>query len=214
MSKPAAAPRPRPPAIVPPAVEPPAANPPAPCFTPVPVRPRRDGWTAHKQRIFIRTLAETGLVTCAARAAGMNVRSAHRLALRDDAESFCHAWDVALTLASRRGVTSLYQYALDGVTETVWRDGEVAYRRRRPSEKALFFLLSRIAPARFGAGAAVPPRDADGVPVDPVADFAADFDLYLESLHDLPPEEGDEAMDAADEVDATDADQDNDQNDA
>lgn len=177
----------------------PEVEPLVPAFSPVPVRPRRDGWTAEKQRIFIRTLAETGLATCAARAAGMSARSAHRLALRDDAESFCQAWDTALILASRRGVTSLYEYALQGMIETVWRDGEIVYRRRRPSEKALFFLLSRIAPARFGTGAASPPRDAQGDAIDPATGAAADFDLYLAGLHDLPPEEGDDAADAADQ---------------
>ena len=40
----------------------------------VPVRrvPRRDGWTEEKQRRFIETLADTGLVNVAARAVGMS----------------------------------------------------------------------------------------------------------------------------------------------
>jgi hypothetical protein len=172
------------------------------------VRSRRDGWTAEKQRIFIRTLAETGVVRRAARAAGMSERSAHRLALREDAESFCQAWDAALRLASRCGVSRLFEYGLDGMTETVWRDGEVAYRRRRPSEKALIFLLSRIDPTRFGSPpAAAAPRDPEGEPIDTVADTAGHFDLYLGNLHDLPPEDGgDEPDPCTDEDDRADAD--------
>lgn len=37
-------------------------------FDPVPVQPRRDGWTAAKQRRFIEALAETGIVRAAAAA--------------------------------------------------------------------------------------------------------------------------------------------------
>jgi len=204
MSEPAAAPRPDR-ATPEPSAGAPAATPPVPRFTPVPVRPRRDGWTAQRQRVFIQTLAETGLVTRAARAAGMSERSAHRLALREDAESFCQAWDAALRLASRRGVSSLYEYALDGMTETVWRDGEVAYRRRRPSEKALIFLLSRLDPLRFGAVRAAPAaQHGTGDPVDERAEAAADFDLYLAGLEDLPPGDDDDDDDRDDGDDGDD----------
>src|SRR5687767_4462828 len=99
-------------------------------FDPVPVRPRRDGWTAAKQRRFIQVLAETGIVRIAAAAAGMSERSAHRLALRDDAESFCAAWGAAVAVAARRGASLLYEYAFEGVVETIWRDGEIVGQRR------------------------------------------------------------------------------------
>ena len=162
-------------------------------FTTVPVRPRRDGWTAQKQRLFIQTLAETGLVTRAAAAAGMSVRSANRLALREDAEEFCLAWDAALRLAVRPAAAKLYEYGLNGMTETVWRDGEIVYRRTRPSEKSLFFLLSRMDPVRFGRpAAALDMRDPHGHPIDGIADTAGTFDLCLANLRDLPPEPGDE----------------------
>ena len=159
-------------------------------FDPVPVRPRRDGWTAEKQRRFIRILAETGVVRHAAAAVGMSEESAHRLAQRPDAERFCDAWDAALRMAARPAAARLYEYALDGVTETVWRDGEIVYRRRRPSEKALIFLLSRLDPARYGRPPAAPaPKDLAGEPIDNLAETAGLFDLYLANLTDLPPEE-------------------------
>jgi hypothetical protein len=99
---------------VPPDAIPPAAlrpeEPPVPAipFDPVPVRPRRDGWTAAKQREFIQVLAETGIVRIAAASVGMSERSAHRLALRDDAQSFCSVWDAAIAIAARRGASLLY----------------------------------------------------------------------------------------------------------
>lgn len=156
-------------------------------FDPVPVRPRRDGCTAAKQRTFIRALAETGIVRLAAAAAGMSERSAHRLALRDDAESFCTAWDAAVQMAARRGASLLYEFAFEGVVETIWRDGEIVCQRRRPSEKALFFLLSRLDPARFGKAGPDPMFPH----FDPVKANIADLSLHLDSLTDLPDEEED-----------------------
>jgi hypothetical protein len=164
-------------------------------FEPVPVQPRRDGWTAAKQRRFIEVLAETGIVRLAAAAVGMSEASAHRLARRPDAAAFCAAWDAALRMAARAAAAKLYEYALDGMTETVWRDGEIVYRRRRPSEKALIFLLSRLDPVHFGRP---PPAtvwaDGQGELIDTVAETAELFDGYLENLRDLPPEEGPEEM--------------------
>ena len=176
--------------------DPPAERPhslPAIPFDPVPVQPRRDGWTAAKQRRFIEVLAETGIVRAAAAAVGMSEASAHRLARRPDAGAFCAAWDAALRMAARAAAAKLYEYALDGMTETVWRDGEIVYRRRRPSEKALIFLLSRLDPVHFGRP---PPAtvwaDGSGELIDTVAETAELFDGYLENLHDLPPEEPEE----------------------
>jgi len=163
-------------------------------FDPVPVQPRRDGWTASKQRRFIEVLAETGIVRVAAAAVGMSEASAHRLARRPDAAAFCQAWDAAFRMAARPAAAKLYEYALDGMTETVWRDGEIVYRRRRPSEKALIFLLSRLDPVHFGRP---PPAtiwaDSEGELIDTVAETADLFDGYLENLHDLSPEETEQA---------------------
>jgi hypothetical protein len=152
-------------------------------FALVPVRPRRTGWTAQKQRRFIQVLAECGIARHAAAAAGMNERSAHRLALREDAESFADAWDAALQIAARRGASLLFEYGLEGISETVWRDGKIVYQRRRPSEKALFFLLSRLDPVRF---ARPPGPDPLSPGYDPLKASVSAFDIILESLEDLP----------------------------
>lgn len=169
----------------------PSSGPPAAAipFDPVPVQPRRGGWTAAKQRRFIEMLAETGIVRIAAAAVGMSEASAHRLARRPDAGAFCQAWDAALRMAARPAAAKLYEYALDGMTETVWRDGEIVYRRRRPSEKALIFLLSHLDPVRYGRPpAATTWKDRDGELIDTVAETADMFDDYLDDLRDLPPE--------------------------
>jgi hypothetical protein len=167
-------------------------------FEPVPVQPRRDGWTAVKQRRFIEVLAETGIVRLAAAAVGMSESSAYRLARRPDAQPFCNAWDAALRMAARPAASKLYEFALDGMTETVWRDGEIVCQRRRPSEKALIFLLSRLDPVHFGRP---PPAtvwsDGEGELIDTVAETAGLFDDYLDNLRDLPPEEPEEEIGGA-----------------
>jgi hypothetical protein len=180
-----------------PAPQPPGEEPPkplVPAFEPVPVRRRRTGWTAEKQRRFIATLAECGVARRAAAAAGMSERSAHRLALRPDAESFATAWDAALAIAARRGCSTLFEYAFEGTTETVWRDGKIVYQRRRPSEKALFFLLTRLDPVRFGR-----PREPDPInpDFDPIQANLNDLELHLDALGDLP-EDPDEPEDEGD----------------
>jgi len=67
-----------------------------PSFVPVPVRARRDGWTAERQLTFIAALAQTGSIGQAALAAGMSRESAYRLRRRKGAESFAAAWDSIL----------------------------------------------------------------------------------------------------------------------
>ena len=70
-------------------------------FTPVPVAPRADGWTAERQRLFIRTLSETACVADACDAVAMSRRSAYRLRARPDAFGFADAWDQALRLGAQ-----------------------------------------------------------------------------------------------------------------
>ena len=137
----------------------------------------------------MEVLGETAVVRLAAAAAGMSEASAFRLARRPDAVRFAEAWDAALRMAARPAAAKLYEYALDGMSETVWRDGEVVYRRRRPSEKALIFLLSRLDPVRYGRPpAAAAATDGEGALIDTVAETADLFDLVLDNLRDLPPD--------------------------
>ena len=73
----------------------------ASAFEPVPVRPRRDGWSPARQVEFIEALAECGCVADAARRVGKTVEGAYALRCRTDAVSFRLAGDAALDLAIR-----------------------------------------------------------------------------------------------------------------
>ena len=64
--------------------------------------------------------------------------------------------------------------------------GEIVCQRRRPSEKALFFLLSRLDPVRFARPPAPDPLFPD---YDPIQANLSDLNLHLSCLGDLPEEE-------------------------
>ena len=51
-------------------------------FTPVPVRPRHDGWTVERQVAFIEKLADTGSITAACKHVGMSRESVRKLRRR------------------------------------------------------------------------------------------------------------------------------------
>jgi hypothetical protein len=63
--------------------------------TPVPTRPRHDGWTVGRQLDFLHALSRTRSVTKAARAVGMSRESAHRFRKRNPHGLFAAAWDRA-----------------------------------------------------------------------------------------------------------------------
>ena len=69
-------------------------------------RPRRSGeWTEGKAIAFIVTLAATGIVTLAAREAGMSRKSAYALKRRDPL--FASSWETAKRIAGRQSGTQV-----------------------------------------------------------------------------------------------------------
>lgn len=119
-------------------------------FTPVRLSPRRDGWTAERQRKFIEALADTGCVSEAARVAGVSAWSAYRFRRRAGAEGFDSAWASALTIATQRLASIAFERAIHGSRREIWKDGEMVAEIRQPSDRLLMFLLSHFDPMRFG----------------------------------------------------------------
>ena len=127
-----------------------------PFFHPVPLRPRRDGWSEVRQCGFLAELYLTGSVASAARAAGMTRNSAYRLRSRPDAASFAHAWDSVLAppgsgrlAAPRPDYRKVTDEALIGRIETgliqpLLHRGRMTAIRRKPDNSALFRLLKRL----------------------------------------------------------------------
>jgi hypothetical protein len=123
----------------------------APDFTPVPVRPRHDGWTPEKQSAFIEALAESACVDEACRRVGMSTQSAYALRRRVDAQSFRIAWDTALDYGVRRLSDVALSRALNGVSRPVFYRGEQIGERRYFDERLTMFLLRYRDPRRYGA---------------------------------------------------------------
>jgi hypothetical protein len=127
-------------------------------FTPVPVRARHDGWTAPRQRGFIRRLALCGSVSAAAKAVGMTRNAAYALRNKAGADSFARAWDAALAMGASQGCDRALERALLGETRPVF------YRGRKVGEHVRYNESLTIAVLRH--------RD----PSAPRADFNPDRD--------------------------------------
>jgi hypothetical protein len=131
----------------------PAGHPAVPDFTPVPRRPRTDGWTPERQRAFIEALAETGSVKAAAHRINMSSEGAYYLRRQPGAESFAAAWEAALDFGVQRLADIALERAVDGVSVPVFWKGEQVGERRAYNDRLLMFMLRKRLPERYGDGA-------------------------------------------------------------
>jgi hypothetical protein len=122
-----------------------------PAFTPVPLRPRADGWTPVRQAEFIGLLAQTRCVRKAATLVGMSRESAYRLRRKPGAEEFVAVWDAILGApgtqsASPAKVTleRLFQRLRQGSYRPILRGGRYVGTIRKPDNSALLTLLGRL----------------------------------------------------------------------
>jgi hypothetical protein len=118
-------------------------------FTPVPVRSRRDGWTAQRQRAFIGHIASGLPSNHAARAVGMSKQTAHALRKRAGAESFAAAWDAAAHRAAvakrrARGDNERTEAAIHGIVVPVTYRGRVVGSQIRYDNRQLVHLLNQV----------------------------------------------------------------------
>ena len=120
-------------------------------WVPVRRRPRLDGWTEEKQRRFIETLADTGLVNVAARAVGMTRESAYRLRRAAHGAAFARAWDAARHHAGGLIEDIAFERAIEGTEQEVLdASGEVIATRLVHDNRLLKYLLSHLKPERYG----------------------------------------------------------------
>lgn len=125
-------------------------------FHPATTRARRDGWSVERQCAFLAQLYITGSVTAAAQAVGMSRESAHRLRVREGAESFAAAWDRVLTPPGAgstgagkpdyRKVTNAALIARleTGLVRPVVYRGRMIAIGRKADNSTLFRLLRRL----------------------------------------------------------------------
>ena len=109
-------------------------------FTPVPRKfNRRDGWTAERQRGFIKALSEIGDVDKAAQTQGLTGNGAYQLRKALGAESFAAAWDRALD--RKKGRVRSGRRAAEA-TAAGSEDDEAALRRRKAALRRLLSLYA------------------------------------------------------------------------
>lgn len=123
-------------------------------YAPVALTPRRNGWTADRQRAFIAALAETGSISVACKAAGITARSAFRLRADPRGAGFAAAWDRALEVAGHALTALAFERAIKGSYREYWKDGRIVGETRQPSDSMLKYLLTHLAPGIFAAPAA------------------------------------------------------------
>ena len=100
------------------------------------------GWTPFARRLFLEVLSETGRVSTACDYAGLTRQSAYALRARDPL--FAAGWDAACELARQPLADALYEKAIDGVTETITKDGAVVAERHRFDSRLSIAVLHRL----------------------------------------------------------------------
>jgi len=110
----------------------------APIFT----EASHHGWTPFSRRLFLEVLAETGRVSTACEYTRLTRQSAYALRARDPL--FAAGWDAACELARQPLADALYEKVLDGVTDTITRDGEIVAERRRFDSRLAIAVLQRL----------------------------------------------------------------------
>jgi hypothetical protein len=113
-------------------------------FTPVPVKPRHEGWTVERQKWFILRLALGGCVSVAAKGVGMTRKSAYRLRGRPGAESFAAAWERAQSWGRDRTVDVGLERALLGERVPIVRNGRVVGEIRRHDNRLAMAVLNAL----------------------------------------------------------------------
>jgi len=104
-----------------------------------PYRPRHDGWTAERQRLFIESLTRTGCVRDACRVARISSTSAYRIRRR--IPEFAESWALALRRARTPLEEVAWKRAVDGRETVIIRGGKEVERRITPSDSILALLI-------------------------------------------------------------------------
>lgn len=114
-------------------------------------RLRVDGWTVEMQRDFLRTLADTGCVSHAAKAAGVSRSTAYAMRHRATHSTFALAWDVAIQLGRKRLLDIAMERAIEGQEVAIWYRGEQVGTRTVFNDRLLTFLIGHTPPPAHAA---------------------------------------------------------------
>ncbi len=126
-----------------------------PAFHPVPLRARRDGWSARRQAAFIGLLMQEKSVSRAADMVERSRMSAYRLRRRPGAQEFAAVWDMILhgvmvdmaqvTRAARKVTPGLiWEHAQTGTIRPLMFRGRFVSITHRQDNSALLQHLARL----------------------------------------------------------------------
>jgi hypothetical protein len=133
--------------------------------------PSHDGWTPAKERLFLTTLAETGVVTDACRAAGMSRESAYARRNSAAGHAFALGWDAAILLSRHATADDVSSRSRHGVIDRIYRNGELVAERHRYDNRLTMAHLTRL--DRLAAESERRPE---------VHAVAAEYDRFLDLL--------------------------------
>lgn len=168
-------------------------------WLPVRRKPRVDGWSSEKQRLFIATLADTGSVTLAARTVGMTAKSAYTLRRAPDGAGFDRAWTAAIRRAMSRLIDVCMERALEGTEEPIHdREGRVIGTRVRHHDRMAMFLLRAHMPELFRPENLTKAHRADRAVGEPAPAAPEPIAEALERLDPVRPAAPHMLMDADD----------------
>jgi hypothetical protein len=103
---------------------------------------RRDGWTPFLRKLFLQTIADTGLVSTACAYTHMSRSAAYALAQRD--RVFAAGWDAADQFARRPIADHAKEQMLEGITETITRPDGATVTRHRFDSRLTIAVLNRL----------------------------------------------------------------------
>lgn len=121
-----------------------------------PYRPRHDGFTPARQKIFFKALKKTGCIKDACRACGISRNTVRRW--RDRWEEFDDKVEAALAIASVELDMIAWKRATEGAEEKVYRDGKLVFTRVKPSDAMLRLLMQGADPEKYGRMGRTPKR--------------------------------------------------------
>ena len=144
---------------------------------PAPPTVRADGWLPIRQRVFLESLAETGVVVQACNDCQMSPRAAYTLRLRDEGIGFRLGWEAAILIARGRLVDTLMERAINGWDEVITRfadDSDERIRHRIDNRLAMSLL------GRLDRRAEVPLTEATDAALARI--IAQDFEAFLDLI--------------------------------
>ncbi len=139
---------------------------------PAPRAGRHDGFTVAKEQLFLRTLADTGVIADACRATGISRRAAYDRRKSASGRAFALAWDAALLISRNPLGDDVLSRARHGVIDRVYRNGELVAERHRYDNRLTMAVLTRLDRVAEGHG--------ENAPV--IRAVAQEFDQFLDLL--------------------------------